>query len=112
MLHESTEELHAAWQARGREDIHEYLVSLREEEQSKKGPAAQVVKFDWNAQSARYRCFYMEEGQQAVGEIREGQAAFVKRCQISQLPNGPMSWVAGPGPRSSPRSSCPGSRPS
>ena len=73
MLHESTEELHAAWQARGREHIHEYLVSLREEEQSKKGPAAQVMKFDWDAQSAKYRCFYMEEGQQAVGEIREGQ---------------------------------------
>ena len=73
MLHESTEELHDAWQARGREHMHEYLASIREEERVQKGPAAQVLKFDWNAQSACYRCFYMEEGQQAVGEIQEGQ---------------------------------------
>ena len=53
--------------------MHEYLVSIREEEQAQKGPAAQAQKFDWNAQSARYRCLYVEEGQQAVGEISEGQ---------------------------------------
>ena len=73
LLHESTLELHDAWQARGRENMHEYLVSIREEERAQKGPAAQSECYDWKSQNARYRCFYVEEGQQAQGEIMQGQ---------------------------------------
>ena len=67
MLHESTMELFEAWQSVGREKMHEYLAALRAEEQAEKGPAAQGVFFDWRSQSARYRCFFAEEGQ-AGGE--------------------------------------------
>ena len=79
MLHESTEELHDAWQARGREHMHEYLVSIREEEQTKTGPTVQLMTFDWNDQSAKYRCFYVEEGQQAVGETLGGEDPEIRK---------------------------------
>ena len=87
LLHESTVELHDAWQARGREHMHEYLVSIREEERAMKGPAAQSERYDWKSQNARYRCFYVEEGQQAQGDIMPGQDPAVhKKRQIGYSP--------------------------
>ena len=87
LLHESTVELHDAWQARGREHMHEYLVSIREEERAMKGSVAQSQCYDWKSQNARYRCFYVEEGQQVQGDIMSGQdpAAYKKR-QIGYSP--------------------------
>ena len=59
--------------------MHEYLVSIREEERAQKGPAAQSESYDWLSQSARCRCFYVVEGQQAQGDLLPGEDPEVRQ---------------------------------